>query len=336
MTLFMTFPSRRAASAALFLSLAAAAPVRAANDPCIPWMGTAKVWTYSDNGVTRPRTLRQCGGVPAGALSYARRCMEKFGDRLASRKHVIIGDFSSNNNFVRLYVLDWNQADPEASVPMLRGGLMHGVGNEHDAATGVPRAALDQWESNATPGGCMRLFGRGNEQTLPTVARNLQAYRLDGLEYRNACTDVRGVFFHESYLGENGINLVETRRYEEATRRDLSAADFARIRPGRNLGITPGPGCVVASNDDFDFIKASGVVPDPGANWQPQMPARQREGILFVSWFWGDNDDQTIVSRYESPQRRCTNASQGVRTPAIPRTDPNIPALRQLENIQWQ
>jgi hypothetical protein len=329
-------PARRAAAFVCLLSLAVrATPALADNDPCIPWMGTARTWTYSDNGVERRRTLRQCGGVPAGALSYARRCMEKFGDRLASRTHVIIGDFSTNNNFVRLHVLEWRQDDPEASVPLLRGGLMHGVGNDHDAATGVPRVALDQWESNATPGGCMRLFGRGDQQTLPTVARNLQAYRLDGLEYRNACTEVRGVYFHESYLSENGINLVETRRFEEATRRDMSAADFSRIRPGRNLGTTPGPGCVVASNDDFDFIKASGVVPDPGAGWRPSTPTREREGILFVSWFWGDADNQTLVSRYESPRRSCTDPNLGVMTPAIPRTDPNIPALRQLENLQW-
>lgn len=299
-------------------------------------MGTARVWMTPDgkNGGMKPRTLRECPGIPQGALSYARRCMALFGDQLASKTHVIIGDFSTDANFVRLHVLQWDQADPENSVPILRGGLVHGEGNLPPTVTGVATVVKDAWNSNATPGGCMRLFGTGNEATLQSVAQNLQAYRLDGLEERNACTDARGIFFHESYLAEDGYDKVKTQRYEERDARDPNSADMSRIRVGRNLGTALTPGCITASNDDFDFIKAKNIVPAPGPGWRPTNPPRPKEGILFISWFWGDLDQQELVARDYRTPRDCRDQSKAVMTPAIPKRDPNIPALRELERLQ--
>ncbi len=324
------------AVAGLLLLAPSAVRAEPAPNPCAAWLGTARVWTTVDatTGETRPMTLRECGGVPKAALAYAQRCMEKFGDRLASKKHVIIGDFSTDANFVRLYVLEWQQQDPQASIPLLRGGLAQGVGNDPATVTGAATIVSDRWGSNATPGGCLRLFGTGDEATLQSVAQNLQAYRLDGLEERNACAYPRGIYFHESYLAQNGVDKVKTRRYEELDQKDPHAADFSRIKRDRNLGTAITPGCITASNDDFDFIKASGFVPPPGRGWNPTTPARAKEGILFVSWFWGDNEEQAPVSRYERKPRSCFDPVEGMTTRAIPRSDGMLKALEELES--WQ
>lgn len=330
--------SSRVVLALAGLLLLAPAGLRAepSRSPCVPWMGTARVWTTTDEttGETRPMTLRECGGVPKAALAYAQRCMEKFGDRLASKKHVIIGDFSTDANFVRLYVLEWRQQDPEASIPLLRGGLAQGAGNDPETVTGAARVVADRWDSNATPGGCMRLFGSGDEATLQSVAQNLQAYRLDGLEERNACAYPRGIYFHESYLAQNGVDKVKTRRVEEIDQKDPHAGDFSRIKRDRNLGTAVTPGCITASNDDYDFIKSSGFVPSPGRGWTPTAPARAKEGILFVSWFWGDNEDQAPVSRWERKPRACFDPTKGMTARAIPRSDGFLKALHDLES--WQ
>lgn len=330
------------------LSLAAAlalfAPVfsnaEPSKTPCNPWAGTAQVWTTYDyaDGKIKPMTVRECGGIPRGALSYARRCMAKFGGKLKSQKHVIIGDFSADANFIRLYVLDWNQADPEASIPLLRGGLVHGTGNRPAGATGVAEVAKDQMDSAATPGGCMRLFGTGDAGTMQTAGQGLQAYKLDGLEVQNACTWQRGIHFHEGYQ-QNGVDKIMTRRIEDVGRTDANApafgyndpkaADFDRIQAGRNLGTAATPGCVTLSNDDYDHIKASGIVPPPGPGWKTGVPPRAQEGILFVSWFWGDDDNQAIVSRFTAPPRACGKFSKAEESPAIPRQDEYLKALQQ-------
>ncbi|MBI3549501.1 MAG: hypothetical protein HY078_10725 [Elusimicrobia bacterium] len=320
---------------ALLAALALPASAEPSRGPCVPWMGTARTWTTYDfeTGRIRPMTLRDCGDYPRGALAYAQRCMREFGHRLASTKHVVIADFSTNANFVRLHVLQWNQEDPEASIAILRGGAVHGAGNEPDGITGVARVVKDEWDSQATPGGCMRLFGTGNEAAMQTVAQNLQAYRLDGLEERNACTHARGIFLHESYL-DNDVDKVRTRRIEEIDRRDVRAGDFDRVRVNRHLGTAVTPGCITISNDDFDFIKASRIVPPPGRDWRPNSAPQQREGILFVSWFWGERDDQTIRSRYAARPRSCTARAPHLNSRAIETKDQFWRILREME--QWR
>ena len=326
--------------AAVFL----AAPLRAepSKRPCNPWAGTAQVWTHYDeqSGTIKPMSLRECGGIPKGALSYARRCMEQFGGKLKSRRHVIIGDFSTDANFIRLYVLDWNQIDPEASIPLLRGGLVHGTGNLPAGPTGVAQVAKDQMDSAATPGGCMRLFGTGDAGTMQTAGQGLQAYKLDGLETQNSCTWQRGIHFHEGYQ-QNGVDKIMTRRVEDIGRTDANAPDFGyndpgagdfdRVRAGRNLGTAATPGCVTLSSDDYDHIKESGIVPPPGPGWKTGTPPRAQEGILFVSWFWGDNDNQTIVSRFTVPPRACGKNSPAAQSAAIPREDEYLKALQDSE-----
>lgn len=327
-------------AAALVLASVAGARAEPQKGPCNPWAGTAQVWTVYDqqSGKIKPMTVRECGGIPKGALSYAKRCMAQFGGKLKSQKHVIIGDFSTDANFIRLYVLDWNQGDPEASIPLLRGGLVHGEGNRPKGTTGVPEIALDMMDSAATPGGCMRLFGTGDAGTMQTAGQGLQAYKLDGLEVQNACTWQRGIHFHEGYQ-QNGVDKIMTRRVEDVGRTDASApdfgyqdpkaADFDRVQAGRNLGTAATPGCVTLSNDDFAHIKASGIVPPPGPGWKPGVPPRAQEGILFVSWFWGDRDEQAIVSRFTAPSRACSSRTTGVWSEAVPREDGYLKALQE-------
>lgn len=316
----------------LLAAALAALPVRAEprKSPCNPWAGSATVWTHYDEqtGKIRPMTLRECGGAPKGALSYARRCMDLFGNKLKSKKHVVIGDFSTGGDFVRLWVLDWNQIDPEASVPLLRGGLANGDGNQGGQQ---PQYALDQMDSAATPGGCMRLFGTGDAGTMQTAGQGLQAYKLDGLETQNSCAWQRGIHFHEGYQ-QNGVDKIMTKRVEDVTADDPTAADFGRVVKGRNLTTATTPGCVTLSNDDYDHIKASGIVPDPGPGWKPGTPPRAQEGILFVSWFWGDNDDgRTIVSRFTAPPRSCGRNAQPVWSAAVPSANGYQKALDENE-----
>lgn len=324
------------------LVLASPALAEPSKGPCNPWAGTAQVWTVYDqqSGKIKPMTLRECGGPPKGALSYAKRCMAQFGSKLKSKRHVIIGDFSTDGNFVRLHVLDWNQEDPEASVPLLRGGLAHGAGNMPDGPTGVAQVAKDQMDSAATPGGCMRLYGTGDAGTMVTAGQGLKAYKLDGLEVQNSCVWQRGIHFHEGYQ-QDGVDKVMTRRVEDVGRTDRNApdfgyndpgaADFSRVKAGRNLGTAATPGCVTLSNDDFDHIKASGIVPPPGPGWKTSVPPRAQEGILFVSWFWGDADERTIYSRFIAPPRSCGRSSKAEESPAIPREDGYLKALQERQ-----
>lgn len=304
------------------LAVLAALPARAEprKNVCNPWTGSAQVWTHYDeqSNTIKPMTLRQCGGAPKGALSYARRCMDMFRNKLKSTRYVVIGDFSTSADMVRLWVLDWNQVDPESSIPLLRGGLANGEGNRGGAQ---PQYALDQMDSAATPGGCMRLYGTGNAGTMQTAGQGLQAYKLDGLEVQNACVFQRGIHFHEGYQ-QNGVDKILTKRVEDIGQDDPTAGDFGRVKKGRNLTTATTPGCVTLSNDDYDHIKASGIVPDPGPGWKPTMAARAQEGILFVSWFWGDHDDgRTIVSRFTAPPRKCGPGAQPVWSEAVPSND---------------
>ena len=137
----------------------------------------------------------------------------------------------------------------------------------------------------------MRLFGNGEAQTMQSVGLTLQAYRLDGLEARNACTYQRGIDFHESYLVHDR-NLVKTSRRGER----FQVAGPEAIPIDRYLCTGVSGGCIVVSHEDFEVIKSLGIVPAPGAYWKPTMRPRQREGILFVAWFWG-NDSHNIVAR---------------------------------------
>ena len=306
----------------LLLSLGAFAEPRF--NVCSPWAGTAREWSTYDfeRSRIRPMTVRDCGGISEGALRYAQRCMQRYGGKLASRSHVIIGDFSEDGNFVRLHVLRWNQQDPYESVPVLRGGMMGGAGNRPAGGrqTGAATVASDTWDSEASPGGCMRLFGSGESQMIQSVAQNLQAYRLDGLEDQNACAYPRGIFFHETYLDRStNLNKVRTKRIEDVTARDPHALTLGRVQLDRHLGTAVSPGCINISNDDFEHLKASGIVPNPGQNWRATTAPRAQEGILFVSWFWGNTEGPELVDRKTGREARsCSNPRQGRQIPAVP------------------
>ncbi|UPT73338.1 MAG: hypothetical protein M0D55_15890 [Elusimicrobiota bacterium] len=317
---------------ALAVLLALPASAEPSKGNCNPWAGSAQVWTHYDeqSGTIKPQTLRQCGGAPRGALAYAKRCMAQFGNKLASRRHVVIGDFSTSQDFVRLWVLEWDQNDPENSIPLLRGGLAHGAGNGQDVRTGVPEIALDMNDSAATPGGCMRIFGTGNPGTMRTAGQTLKAYKLDGLEVQNACAWQRGLHFHEGYR-QNGVDKVMTRRIENVGPKDTGAGDFGRVEMGSNLGTAATPGCVTLSSPDFDSIQASGIVPPPGGDWKTGTQPREKEGILFVSWFWGDTDGPPIASRFQAAPRACLSKTTGIVSDAIPREDGYRKALQERQ-----
>jgi hypothetical protein len=59
------------------------------------------------------------------------------------------------------------------------------------------------------------------------------------------------------------------------------------------------------------------------------MPPRAQEGILFVSWFWGDVDAASMMqSRFTAPPRACGRNSPGLESDAIPRADGYLKALQ--------
>lgn len=279
---------------ALLLLLAFPASAEPPQNPCKAWTGSHTRMPYSE-----------CGGIPEAALRYAQRCMQRFGDRLASRRHVVFADWTVSQEFTRLYVLEWDQNYPQSSFVLMRGGAAHGTGNgSRDGET--PTETRDQWDSYSTPGGCMRVFGSGAAGQMST-APGMRAYRLDGLEERNACVYARGLYFHE-YGGR-----VATRRSDGAS---PTALPFGLLDSG-NMANGFSNGCVSTSPEDFSFIKDSGVVPARG-------------GILFVSW---DGNGGEPVAR-SARARSCTDPRSGVAMPVVP--TPNEYEKAMLENIEAQ
>lgn len=305
-------------------SLASAEPSR---DPCAPWLGTARVWTRLDeSGRVVPRTLRECGSLSPEALEYARRCMALFGRSLASRRHVLIGDFSEHQDFVRLHVLEWKQDDPAGSIPLLRGGLAHG---SNAVIGGVPVVAEDRNDAASTPAGCMRLYGTGAPGTMVTAGSGLGAYKLDGLEYQNACTLGRGIHFHESYSVDGVPRVMSKRAEDENVTRPIGSSSLSAVEPGRNLATSITPGCVTASSEDFAFIKSAGIVPPPSRDWR-RAPAAQ-EGVLFVSWFKPKSGVAAPVSRWSGRPRDC---EQAVSVEAQGQPSPYAEALKRQSQVK--
>ena len=266
----------------LFFALPAAAdPPR---NPCNAWSGT-----------TARLPLRECGGIPENALRYAQACIKAFGPgsanpKLSSAKYVVIADWTVAQEFTRLYVLEWNQTDPYQSMNVLRGGLAHGSGNGSTAGE-TPTQMTDTINSYGTPGGCMRLFGTGAAGQMST-APTMKAYRLDGLEPRNACVkDERGLYFHE-YPGR-----VELRRKDDNVPASGKARSFENVELGRNLALGFSNGCVSLNETDFADISAMNIIPRSG-------------GILFISW-----DGHLIPPKGRGAKNACHSATSVVPTP---------------------
>lgn len=276
---------------AVLLSLPAAAE---------PPQNHCKAW----NGSHTRLPYRDCGGVPEAALRYAQACMSAFGGQLGSRKIVVFGDWTVSGEFTRLHVLEWDQNDPYKSFTLMRGGLAHGSGNGAPEDGGTPPETRDQWNSYATPGGCMRLFGTGEAGQM-TTAPDMKAYKLDGLEDRNSCVLERGLYFHE-YGGR-----VEQRRTDGAAPQDVKFGDLA---PG-NFTNGFSNGCVSLNPEDFEFIRRSKFVPRTG-------------GVLFVSW---DGNGGYPKPRAGAAPRNCRSPIQGVVRPVKP--TPNIYEKIMFENI---
>ncbi len=276
---------------ALLLLLALPAAADPPRNPCNAWSGS-----------TARLPLRECGGIPEGALRYAQRCMRAFGDRLASRRHVVFADWTVAQEFTRLFVVEWDQEDPYRSVNVLRGGLAHGSGNG-SASGETPTEMRDQWNSYGTPAGCMRLYGTGEAGQMST-APSMKAYRLDGLETRNACVLERGLYFHE-YPGR-----VELRRTDAAAAPRDAARPFQDLELGRNLALGFSNGCVSLNETDFAYIQEQRVVPAKG-------------GVLFVSW---DGHDIQPMPRVANSTADCRRPTRDVRHSVAP-------TLNQYEKI---
>ncbi len=259
-----------------------------------------KAWTGSHTRLP----YRECGGVPDEALRYAQACMTAFGGQLSDRRTVVFGDWTVGGEFTRLHVLEWNQQDPYKSFTLLRGGLAHGEGNGSVEGE-APPVMKDQWNSKATPGGCMRLFGTGEAGQMST-APSMKAYRLDGLEERNACVFTRGLYFHEYE------DRVMDRRVDGP---DPKALPFAEIHTG-NLAVGFSKGCVSLNEKDFAFIKNGGLIPRTG-------------GVLFVSW---DGNGGRPRPRRPDSTASCTIPAKGVVNQV--KVSPNIYETIMLENVK--
>lgn len=277
---------------ALVLFLAMPAAADPPQNPCKAWTGIHSRLPYNE-----------CGGVPDAALRYAQACMQAFGSQLSNRKIVVFGDWTVGGEFTRLHVLEWDQNDPYESFTLMRGGLAHGTGNG-ESNQAVPAVTRDQWNSYATPGGCMRLFGSGEAGQM-TTAPHMRAYRLDGLEERNACVMERGLYFHEYK------DRVDIRRTDGP---NPGAVTFDRL-DANNLTKGLSNGCVSLNPDDFSFIKDRRYIPPTG-------------GILFVSW---DGNGGRPKSRAAGAARNCRAPSQGITKPVLP--TPNYYEKLMLERI---
>ncbi len=234
-------------------------------------------------GSTKPVPLDKCNPLPKEALDYARQCLATFQDKVDS-KYVIIGNYNGvRGDLVRLYVLEWNKRDPAKSTILLRGGLGQGQGNgsTDGHAVGVTDNAKDGWGTASSPGGCMRVFGDGGGNQMSHYP-DIQAYKVEGLEQRNACVYTRGIHFHES-------DRVYTRRSEAADTSGTTAVPFSDVALDQNLANGSSPGCFNLSVADYDYIKRSGYI--------------TRKGTLFLSW---DGCRDQIEPR--GAPRRCTDA----------------------------
>lgn len=256
------------------IALLCAAPARSAgfNPDCSSWQGS-----------TKPLPLDVCNPLPAEALDYAKRCLALFPDKVES-KHVIIGNYHGvAGDLVRLYVLEWNASQPHKSMILLRGGLGQGAGNGSvdGRVAGATRDHRDAWDSASSPGGCMRIFGDGGGNQMSSYPE-IKAYKVEGLEQRNACVLTRGIHFHES-------PRVNTNRSEPGDAQS-SAAAFNDVLLDENLATGQSPGCFNLSPEDYDFIKKSGFV--------------GKKGTLFLSW---DGCRDKVARR--GPARRCMNAT---------------------------
>lgn len=257
-------------ASALAALLLIAAPARAQYDPrCAGWQGT-----------TEPQPLNLCNPIPPAALEYAKQCLAMFRDKLDDR-YVVIGNyFGTTGEFSRLYVLKWDAADPSKSTILLRGGLGQGAGNGtvDGRPTGAVKDARDQWDSNSSPGGCMRLYGSGGAGVMPSWPQ-YRGFKVDGLEQRNSCVLTRGIHFHES-------EAVYTRRSEPADQYRKTAVPLDQVELGDNLTNGGSHGCFNVSYGDYDWIKKNGIV--------------RGKGTLFLSY---DGCQDPIAPR--GPARRC-------------------------------
>jgi hypothetical protein len=253
--------------------LASSAGAEGFDPDCASWYGS-----------TKPVPLEKCRPIPAAALEYARQCLAMFPEKVDS-KYVIIGNYHGvRGDLVRLYVLEWNKRDPWRSTIVLRGGLGQGAGNgsADGRRVGPTTSAADGWDSASSPGGCMRVFGDGGGNQMPHYP-DIQAYKVEGLEQRNACVYTRGIHFHES-------DRVYTRRTEAADTSGTVAAPFTDVALDRNLANGASPGCFNLSVADYDYIKRMGYV--------------TRKGTLFLSW---DGCRDQIEPR--GAPRRCKDAA---------------------------
>ncbi|MFI5346770.1 MAG: hypothetical protein ACHQ51_10385 [Elusimicrobiota bacterium] len=286
--------------ALLAVVLAAATPARAQFDPaCASWQGT-----------TQPQPLSQCHPLPPEALEYAKQCLATFPDKVDT-KYVVIGNYHGvSGDFARLYVLEWNKDDPSKSTILLRGGLGQGAGNGSvdGRVAGATVDHRDAWDSASSPGGCMRLFGTGDQGVMPTYPE-YQGYKLEGLEQRNACVLTRGIHFHES-------DRVNTRRSEADPVSGTAAAAFNDVELDKNLAIGQSPGCFNVAVTDYAWIKKAGIV--------------GRKGTLFLSY----DGCRDKIERRGAP-RRCKDAADVLdcrdRAPA-PRIIPQMMIEQKKKN----
>jgi hypothetical protein len=169
-----------------------------------------------------------------------------------------------------------------------------------------------------------------------SAGQDLRAYKLDGLEVQNECVWDRGIHFHESYLteGPSGgmVQKVQTHRIEDVDQSDPHKLDFDRVVLGEHMVVADTPGCVTTSQEDFTFIKKSGIVPPPTppatGRWGTKTPPAAQEGILFVAWFWGDKDAQAITPRDYTHPRACLDRRDVRQSKAKASADQYIQALR--------
>ncbi len=272
--------------ARLALALLLGACPAAALDPrCAGWSGS-----------TERMPLDLCNPLPREALDYAARCLAQFRGKVESRYVVIGNNHGVNAGMARLYVLEWNARDPAKSMVLLRGGLGIGSGNGTVDGTrnGAPAGFRDQWDSASSPGGCMRLFGSGGPNQMPSHAE-IKAFKVEGLEQRNACVLTRGIHFHESGRVE--------RRPAAATESEAAARFFNEVDLESNLATASSPGCFNVNEQDYARIRELGVV--------------FGKGTLFLSW-----DGCREPLRARGAARRCQDASDVLQ--CADRMDPPV------------
>ena len=145
-------------------------------------------------------------GVSHEAFAYLKQCQETFGKYMGDRgqviQNIVLADFSDCLEQPRLYVIKFNNSDPEKSTVELKTWVSHGTGSgrkdpsQNKWACTTAKKLSDGKATQQTPAGCMRMFGQGAAGFMQTYPR-LRGFYVSGLEKMNECAYTKGIRLHD-------------------------------------------------------------------------------------------------------------------------------------------